>query len=167
MRFGKLFLIFSLLCACRQVKAQNIPKWKIEDVVNYYSKPTDSIYVINFWAAFCKPCIQEIPCLQSISAKYKTQKIALLLVSLDLPVSYPDTLISFVTKNNITASVVWLDEDDVNHFCPPIDKNWMDDIPATLFINAKTGYRFFIQEELTPEKFETELQKAITGTVIK
>jgi thiol-disulfide isomerase/thioredoxin len=150
-----------------QIKAQTIQKWKIEDVVNSFSRKTDSVYVVNFWATFCRPCLQEMPDLISISDKYKTQKVKLLFVSLDLPSYYPDKIADFAVKNNIHNDIVWLDEDDASHFGPPIDKTWIGDMPATIFVNAKTGYKAFFQEELTPEKFEAELQKAITGTVVK
>ncbi|HMG82031.1 MAG TPA: TlpA disulfide reductase family protein [Ferruginibacter sp.] len=160
-------LVFIGICLVfsTQTKAQNIPKWKIEDVVNSFSRKTDSVYVVNFWGTFCRPCVEEMPFLQSISDKYKAQKVKLLLVSLDLPGYYPDKIAAFALKNNIHEDIVWLDEDDANRFCPPIDKKWIGDMPATIFVNAKTGYKAFFQEELTPEKFEAELQKAITGTL--
>src|SRR5207344_1215669 len=98
-----LFLIFVGFTG----KAQNIPTWKIEDVANYYTKANDSIYVINFWATFCKPCIGEIPYLESISKKYERQKVKLLLVSLDLPAFYPDNIRRFAQKNNYTSDIAW------------------------------------------------------------
>jgi thiol-disulfide isomerase/thioredoxin len=164
MRITKAFIGLILLGFVSQVEAQQtIPKWKIEDVTNFYNKVADSVYVINFWGTFCKPCLEEIPYLESISTKYKNQKVKLLLVSLDLPADYT-LLSSFIAKNNIYVDVVWLDEDNLDHYCPPIDKKWMGDIPATLFVNTKTGYKYFTQDELTAEKFEAQLQKTITGT---
>jgi thiol-disulfide isomerase/thioredoxin len=166
MRLIRLIIIGAFILSTVQVKAQSIPKWKIEDVVNYFSKKTDSVYVVNFWGTFCIPCVHEMPYLQSISGKYKTQKVKLLLVSLDLPNYYPNQIASFAAKNNIYADIVWLDESNADHFCPQIDKKWQGDMPATIFVNPKTGYKAFFEEELTPEKFEAELQKAITGTVV-
>jgi thiol-disulfide isomerase/thioredoxin len=165
MHLMKAIIIGAFVFCTLQVKAQNVQKWKIEDVVNYFSKKTDTIYVVNFWGTFCRPCVQEMPYLQSITDKYKNQKVKLLLVSLDLPGYYPDKIAAFAAKNNITADIVWLDETDADHFCPQIDKKWQGDMPATILVNAKTGYKAFFAEEFTPEKFEAELQKAITGSV--
>lgn len=141
--------------------AQSIPAWKVTDLANYYSKRIDSIYVINFWATFCKPCIAEIPYLQSISKKYEQQKVKLLLVSLDLPAFYPARISNFAKENNFTADIVWLNESDADYFCPVIDKQWSGSIPATIFVNAATGYKKFIESEITEEQFEIELRKAI------
>ena len=142
-------------------KSQNISSWKIEDVVNHYSNSTDSVYVVNFWATFCKPCVAEIPYLQSISSKYLNQKVNLLLVSLDLPAFYPGKIGIFARANNFTAPIAWLNESDADHFCPMIDKKWTGSIPATVFVNAATGYKKFIESSMTEEQFEMELKAAI------
>ncbi len=159
----KISLIVFTLFVSFFTKAQTIPSWKITDVANYYSKKTDSVFIINFWATFCKPCVAEIAYLQSISKKYELQKVKLLLVSLDLPAFYPGKIESFAKKNNFTADVVWLNESDADHFCPVIDKKWSGSIPATLFVNTATGYKKFIESEMNEMEFEMELKNAIGG----
>ncbi len=155
------FLGMALLLAMA-ANAQTLPAWKITDVADYYSKKTDSVYVINFWATFCVPCVAEMPHLQSITKKYEGRKVKLLLVSLDLPSVYPQKIILFAKRHNITASMAWLNETDADYFCNVIDKKWSGSIPATLIVNAATGYRQFYEKDFTAEEFETELKKAIS-----
>ena len=159
----RIFLTAVLAIGLFFCEAQTIPSWRINQVKNYYSKKSDSVYVINFWATFCKPCIAEIPYLQSVSRKYASQKVALLLVSLDLPAFYPGTVKKFADKNGITAPIVWLNESNADYFCPIVDKQWSGSMPATLFVNAATGYRKFIESEMTEVQFETELKRTIKG----
>ncbi|MCW3093518.1 MAG: hypothetical protein JWP81_4587 [Ferruginibacter sp.] len=154
-----LFAVFFFLISL--TKAQTIASWKMKDVVNYFSRKTDSVYVINFWASFCKPCVAEIPYLQSISKKYARQKVNLLLVSLDLASFYPAKIESFTRKNNIGARVVWLNETDADYFCPLIDQKWSGSIPATVIINASSGYKKLIETEMSEKQFEAELKKAM------
>jgi len=142
-------------------KSQTIPSWKINDVAGYYQKNNDSVYVINFWATFCKPCVAEIPYLQDIANKYGEQKVKLLLVSLDLPGFYPHKIESFVKANHFTADIVWLNESNADHFCPVIDKKWSGSMPATLFVNTTTGYKKFIEAAMSKEQFEREIRNAI------
>lgn len=156
------FLVVLILLAAASVKAQDIASWKVKDVKNYIDK-SDSILVINFWATFCVPCVEEIPYLQGISNKYKNQKVKLLLVSLDLPSFYPHKIETFANEHNINSEVVWLNETNADYFCPAIDKSWSGVIPATIFINKKTGYKKFIEEEMTAEQFEAELKKALVS----
>src|SRR5688572_13176647 len=157
------FILFLLFTGIFSLQAQTIPSWKITDVEQLMNK-SDSIVVINFWATFCKPCIEEIPYLQSISNKYKEEKVKLLLVSLDLAAFYPKRIEAFAKKNNFTSQVVWLDETNADYFCPKIDSSWSGVIPATLIINNKAGYKKFVEEQMKPEEFEMELKKAIGKT---
>ncbi len=143
-----------------KVNAQQIASWKVTDVRNY-KDTSDSVLVINFWATFCKPCVEEIPYLESISEKYKDKKVKVLLVSLDLRSFFPAKIDSFVKKNNYTSQVVWLNETNADYFCPKIDKSWSGAIPSTLIINRKKGYKKFIEEQMKPERFEAELKKAL------
>lgn len=143
------------------VCSQEIPKWKITDVEKYMKGGKDEILVINFWATFCKPCVAEIPSFIKIAKQYKTNKVQLLLVSLDLPSFYPKKVASFAKKNNLVADIVWLDETNADYFCPKIDKSWSGSIPGTLFLNTKTGYRKFFEEEMDALTFENELKKAM------
>ena len=141
-------------------KAQTIPSWKVTRLQNFIAT-TDSVLVINFWATFCKPCVEEIPYFQTIVDKYKDQKVKLLLVSLDLKDEYPDKIKAFAVKNNYTRQIVWLNETNADYFCPRVDKKWMGGIPSTLIINPRTGYRKFFEQQLRQEEFEIELKKAL------
>jgi thiol-disulfide isomerase/thioredoxin len=157
----KKYILVFLLFFSINAMAQTIPAYKIADVVKYYEKKNDGIYVINFWATFCKPCVEEIPYLISISKKYANDNVKLLLVSLDLPAFFPDRIATYAAKNNFDVPIVWLDETNADVFCPAIDSAWSGSIPATLIINNKTGYRNFYEEQIKPEAFEAELKKAI------
>ncbi|MEO7482455.1 MAG: TlpA disulfide reductase family protein [Ferruginibacter sp.] len=141
---------------------QTISKWKITDVEKYMAQK-DAVLVINFWATFCKPCVAEIPSFIRITNSYKKDNVKLLLVSLDLPSYYPSKISAFVKKQHFNTRIVWLDETNADYFCPRIDKSWSGSIPSSMIVNTMTGYRKFIEEEMTAEEFEKELKLAIKG----
>jgi thiol-disulfide isomerase/thioredoxin len=157
----RLSIATAFYCIMATVSAQDIPKLKMTEVVERFSKKNDSIYVINFWATFCKPCVAEIPGFINITNNYKKDKVKLVLVSLDLPSFYPKRIATFAAKNNFNASLAWLDETNADYFCPMIDTAWSGAIPATIIVNTKTGYKKFFEAEMKGEEFERELQKAI------
>ena len=143
--------------------ARVIPKWKIEDVVRSFSGKNDTVYVINFWATFCKPCIEEIPDFIRIADQYKTKKVKLLLVSLDLPSYVPVRLPEFIKKNKFNTNHVWLNETNADHFCPMIDPKWSGAIPSTIIVNNRTGYKKFTEDQISAADFEKYIQEAIGG----
>lgn len=157
----KILLGMMLVASCTIAGAQKIPSVKVSEVESLFTRKTDSLYVINFWATFCKPCIEEIPYLQSISARYASEKVRLVLVSLDLPSFYPKQVKDFAKQQAFTADMMWLNETDADYFCPRIDEHWSGSIPATLIVRQQTGYKKFFESPLTAEEFERELKLAL------
>ena len=157
--------LFSIILAglffCVQGTAQGVQKVKITDVEKYIADTKDTVLVVNFWATFCKPCNAELPFMHRLVEKYKGQKVKLLLVSIDLPAFFQAKIDDFVKKSNYTAPVFWLDETNADYYCPKIDPKWYGSIPATLFVNTRTGYRKFMEEEFKEDEFEKELKTAI------
>ena len=164
---NKLFsLLFFSGIGFSNAQGQDIPKWKIGDLEAYIknsNKPT----VVNFWATFCKPCIEEIPHFQKLVKHYEKHSVQLLLVSLDMPEMYPGKIKTFANKFKITAPIVFLDETNADIFCPVIDEQWSGAIPASLFINNKIGYRKFFEKEMPEQQFETELKSLVALAATK
>lgn len=156
-----LLSVFILLGLTRPM-AQDITRWKLNDLKEAIAN-TDRPTVFNFWATFCKPCIEEIPHFQQLVKKYDSAGVRLILVSLDLPEFYPKKISSFANRMKFTAPITYLDETNADLFCPAVDSSWSGAIPASLFINNKTGHRRFFEEPLKPQKFEAEL-KALIGS---
>jgi thiol-disulfide isomerase/thioredoxin len=152
-------LIVLLIYFCSAAQG-DIPKWKVEQLESFL-KQTNKPTIVNFWATFCKPCIEEIPYFQKMVSKYKDTGVQLLLVSLDLPDAY-NNIKPFATKRRITAPIVFLDETNADIFCPKVDERWSGAIPATLFINPKTGYRAFFEDQLSEAKMDAQI-KALIG----
>lgn len=137
--------------------AQPIPKWKLADLKSAIADAKEPT-VFNFWATWCKPCVEEIPYFQSMVAKYKAEGVKLVLVSLDMTEAYPKKIADFAAKRKFTAPIVFLDETNADLFCPVVDSSWSGAIPASLFVNPKTGYRFFAEEQLKPEQLEDRIR---------
>tara|TARA_R110000823_G_scaffold108170_1_gene227365 strand:+ start:51962 stop:52504 length:543 start_codon:yes stop_codon:yes gene_type:complete len=122
----------------------------------YLQKKNDSIYIINFWATWCKPCIKELPYFEKLAFDYSDKKVKLLLVSLDFPDKVDSQVIPFIERNNIESEVVLLDDADANSWIPKISPQWSGAIPATVIY--KNANRKFYEQSFTFEELESELQ---------
>lgn len=162
MKIVKTFFFFVFLVMHGNIYAQEIKSVKIAEVEKLISEAKGPL-IINMWATWCKPCIEEIPYfLKEVNdhnavAKSGADSIHLYLVSLDFKEAFPKTISTFVKKRNITAPVLWLDETNADYFCPKFDGKWSGAIPATLFVNPQTGYRKFYEEQVSHEELKKEI----------
>ncbi len=153
---GRKFITVVLLFIAVNATAQEIKAVKITDLEKIIAQSKTPL-IINMWATWCMPCIEELPYFQKEVKEHHNDSIQLLLVSLDFKEAFPSGITKFMNKRKITAPVVWLDETDADYFCPKIDAKWSGAIPATLFINNKTGYRNFVEEKISHEKLKKEI----------
>jgi thiol-disulfide isomerase/thioredoxin len=156
----KYFVLAALLLSVGVCFSQAVKRIKVTDLEKTIAESKTPL-IINFWATFCLPCIEEIPYFQKLAKKYEKDSIKLLLVSLDLKDDYAN-IKPFALKRKFNAPIVWLDESNADYFIPKIDSTWSGAIPATLFINNRIGYRKFFEKEFSEEELEKEIM-AILG----
>ncbi|MDN3724856.1 TlpA disulfide reductase family protein [Aequorivita sp. SDUM287046] len=122
----------------------------------YLQNKNDSIYIINFWATWCKPCVKELPAFEKIASDYTNKKVKVLLVSLDFLDKIESQVIPFIQKNAIQSEVVLLDDPDANTWIPKVSTDWSGAIPATIIY--KKHNRKFYEQSFTFNELETELK---------
>jgi thiol-disulfide isomerase/thioredoxin len=136
--------------------AQDIKLIKFNELEQELIQSDTEIKVINFWATWCKPCIEEIPIFDE-KAK-NDPSISLLLVSLDFA-SQKELVNQFVKRKEIDAKIVLLDETDYDAWISKIDSTWSGAIPATIIINNKTKKRIFFEGSLTATELEEKIEQ--------
>lgn len=115
---------------------------------SFLEEEDDTIRIINFWATWCKPCIEEMPYFEYITQNYP--EVDVTMVSLDFPKHIETKLVNYLVKNNIRSKVVLLDDEDANFWINDVDKNWSGAIPATI-IYTKNKRNFF-EKSFTKEE---------------
>lgn len=129
--------------------SQNISIIKFETLQQRITSNPDTVYVVNFFASWCAPCIKEIPEFLKYADENKAQKVRVIFVSLDFKKSMSESLLPLIKKLNINQTVYLLDEPDANDWINKIDNAWSGVIPATLILHKSSDYRRFTTESLT------------------
>jgi thiol-disulfide isomerase/thioredoxin len=150
MKARLLFIFLFTFSFYNSVKGQDLVVYeKFDELEKALFKENDTLYVVNFWATWCAPCVKELPYFEAFSKENSNQKVKVILVSLDFEKQKDSKLIPFLKKKKITSDVVLLLEKDYNNWLPKVDKNWSGSIPATLLI--KGNKRQFAEQEFESE----------------
>lgn len=154
----KIKLTISCIFVFAVLHSQNVAKvYKIADLINRIDT-TQGTLVINFWATWCKPCVQELPAFDSLTTSNNTCKV--ILVSLDFKEDIKKKVTPFLKKNKIQSECVLLDEVNGNDYINKISEAWSGAIPATLFV--RKGRKMFVEKKmryLELQQHVTEIQK--------
>lgn len=112
--------------------ARPVPTLTFEAFEPMLAKRNDTVYVINFWATWCAPCVKELPDFEKLNQKYHKQKFRMILVSLDFNRQKESRLIPFVQQHKLKAEVIHLNAPDANVWIAKVNPDWSGAIPATL-----------------------------------
>jgi len=118
-------------------------------------KNNDTLYVFNFWATWCVPCVEELPYFQQLYANYKDQKVKLVLVSLDFDKDLNKKVIPFAKKREIKADV-WVLTNYMRNmeWIDKLSPDWGGSIPATLIYQPKNKVYAFKEATFEYEELE-------------
>jgi thiol-disulfide isomerase/thioredoxin len=138
MTIKRILGISLLLIACRGNSQNFGGVYKINELLARITQP-DTQYVVNFWATWCKPCVEELPAFDSLLAVSQKPVIKVLLVNLDFKEDLEKKVKPFLRKHGIKAECILLDEINGNEFVNKISATWSGAIPATLFKKGKNA----------------------------
>ena len=70
-----------------------------------------AVTVYNFWFVACKPCVDEIPVLNQLAAKYNNDSVRFIAITFDTP----EKVEAFLTKNPFNFMIGILPQESINH----------------------------------------------------
>lgn len=148
-----LFLFIFSLFTGRVQAQQKIAAYDSKALLERISNP-DTLYIVNFWATWCIPCVKELPAFDIVHDLYKGKPVKVLLLSFDFKEQYPASLESWVKKKKLRPEVAWFSEKNPNDYIPKIAPDWEGALPATLLVNNKTGKRTVLGREITADELK-------------
>lgn len=132
-----------------QADAQKIGLLTADQLNQRLGQGKDTVFVVNFWATWCSPCVKELPNFEKLHKTFSNQPLKVLLVSLDFKSQLESDLKPFVKQMKMTSEIFLMNEKDQQSFIDKVDKRWSGNIPATLIVNTMHKRRQFIPNELT------------------
>jgi thiol-disulfide isomerase/thioredoxin len=136
------FLLFcTFLLSGISAYAQS-PVYNFEQFEQRIKQSNDTLYIANFWATWCKPCIEELPHFETAAQHYKTQPVKIILVSMDSK-SRTTQVQDFISKNNYTSENFILSAGNPNVWIDKINSSWSGAIPMTVMYRNQQQVYFY------------------------
>jgi peroxiredoxin len=136
----------------RQSATDSLAKWDAEpveigpttteDVAKLARNETDKLLVVNLWATWCGPCVEELPELTTILRMYRGRKFQLVTISLDDP-EKADEAKKVLEKAHLSATNYLFRGPNKDVLAEALDKDWPGPVPYTVVIapGGKVVYR--------------------------
>jgi thiol-disulfide isomerase/thioredoxin len=119
------------------------------------------LVLMDFWATWCEPCMEEVPGLVAAWKKYGSGKIAFLGVTLDTP-SELKKVQATMAKMGMTWPQVFDDGSDADGKGTTISAAYkVEGIPAPFLIDADTGRIVARDSELRGDRLQKTLEAAL------
>lgn len=149
--------LFFFLLNCMAQDSENpvLKAVNYDELKSVIQKEDDKLYVVNFWATWCKPCVEELPHFMEVNETYKSDpNFKMILVSLDHSKALNNKVKRFIDAMKINVDVYLLDDNKrMNEWIPDIDESWSGAIPATVFYKNGKKVKF---REFQLTQFELE-----------
>ena len=131
----------------------NLPVFDFAQYEKRVLQQNDTLYVVNFWATWCKPCVEELPFFEKAKQSFLQKSVKFILVSQDAE-TRSSYAADFLKKNNYTSESFILSAGNPNVWIDKIDTSWSGLIPMTVFYKAGKKVYFHESDYATYEELE-------------
>ena len=118
----------------------------------------DTLLVVNFWATWCAPCVEELPYFLQATKTFGGDKVKIIFVSLDF-IKDHNKLSTFVANHKMENEVYHLNAGTPNAWIDKIDSSWGGSIPATVMYRHGTKILFH-EGELNQQQLDSLINKS-------
>ena len=132
----------------------------IEGLKSIAANKTDKLRLVNVWATWCAPCLEELPEFVTINRMYRKRKFEMVTISAD-DVDKIDFAKRVLEKTNVSCRNVLFNSGNRDELLETLDPEWEGGMPYTVLIAPGGKIVFRKQGQIDP----VELKQVIADCV--
>lgn len=143
-----------LCCIAVQYALAAVQPITVRELYHRLAQGGDTVFVVNFWATWCRPCVAELPYFDKLERRYRdSTAMRVLLVSVD-DIKDREKVSKYLASKSFAAQSYIMDDGNPSQWIDAVDSTWSGAIPATLFVRGNLSIRTFHETEFTFESLK-------------
>ncbi len=152
----------------REFASRAVQRWNAEEVTldkideaavkNLSENQTEKLRLVNVWATWCVPCVEELSELVTINRMYRRRKFELITISLD-DAADRDSVLDCLKQQHVSSTNYIFNSADRDNLADALDKDWKGPVPYTILVAPGGKVLYREHDSIDPMK----LKKIIVG----
>ncbi len=130
-----------------------------DDLLKIVQDSDAEVVMVNIWATWCQPCVEEFPDMMRVYKEFKNQGLELVLISTDFK-KHEQGAKDFLITQGVDFPTYLKDGDDME-FINTLQPDWSGAIPATLIFNRDGVMKDFWVGKASYEKFKHSVEQTL------
>ncbi len=149
-----LFAFCSLLSSCAGLRGGSKLVQPIDEtgLPQLITQARGNVVLLNFWATWCEPCVEEFPALMRIAQQFEPQGLQVVFVSIDEPEDIDGKVLPFLKAQGVVFRTYIKHTKDDEAFINAIDTKWSGALPATFIYDT---HGTLVKRLIAQQSFET------------
>jgi thiol-disulfide isomerase/thioredoxin len=129
------------------------------DILRLVRESPSRAVVVNIWATWCEPCIEEFPALLRLRRDYQSRGLKLILVSADFDTELPQVG-AFLERQKVDFPTYFKSEKD-QEFINSLSADWSGALPATFLYDRNGKLLDFWQGQFSYATLEQKVREIL------
>ena len=144
------------ITSCEQTELLPVTAETLIEKISSYKG--ESAVLINIWALWCTPCVEEFPMI--VNLQKKNNDLEVIFVSADFEDQFQD-VVNFLNNHNVRpVSYIKSQKDEL--FIQGLNPDWSGTLPFTIVYSKKSGLIIDSWEgKKSAERFQRAISKAL------
>jgi thiol-disulfide isomerase/thioredoxin len=132
-----------------EAKPVTIAASSVDDFKTLRANSSGKLRLVNFWATWCAPCVQEMPEVQTMLRMYGHRPFEVVTASINYPDEQPGALAA-LNKLHATSRNLILGSTDIYALLAAFDPDWNAAVPYTMLIKPNGEVVYKNQGQIKP-----------------
>ncbi len=106
-----------------------------DDAMAVIEESDARLTVVNFWATWCVPCVEEFPAFVNLDQSLDDQGVDVMFISTDFP-NKKEKVVKFLAEHGVTGTT-YLKTGNSTKFVNSFNEEWSGAVPATFIYDEK------------------------------